>query len=242
MFGYDEGRDSLTDAQDRLSRLIARGEFDKALQFFIENREHIPMRRRRFYFSCIRDGLSGHSFYRHVIRSAIIMLIVTLLIEPLFALRVLDFFAFLSRQFLYYNYFVKLLPRALNMFFIIFLIRQWYTWISLPQKLFDRQIKAVYRIAFVLAIAAASVYVGVQTVPIARDLPMVLGGQYLSRSISEAEHIAMIYGEIIRTTDREDVAATLRRELRDLYGREYDDGDYPVPYYHYEKHMGRDIC
>ena len=231
----------LDDAQESLSWHIARGEFEKALQIYIEHKKEIPASRRRFYFSCIQDGISGYKSHRRVLRTAIAMLIVNLLILPVFSLQLLDIFAFLSGRFFYYNYYSALLPHIINALFVLGLMFQWHIWVALPRKLFERKVESPYRIGFFVLIALVSGYMASQIVPFAKDLPMVQNGEYLIRSINEDEHTAMVYGQIILTTDREDVAAALRQELRDNYGRNYPDDDFPIHFYTSEKRLWREV-
>jgi len=223
-------------AQSTLSQLIAEEKFNEALQFYIENKTYIPAWRRRFYFACINDGLTGHNAYRRVIRTAIIMVAVNLLLEPLFSLRLLDIFSFVSRKFIYYNYYAALLPSILNVFFVAGLLMQWRTWVALPGKLFKRKIKPKFRAAFYGICAVVIAYTAFTAAPFVKDYGAVRGGEYLTYSISEADHIAMVYGELIRTTtDRPDVVASLRKELHDKYGWALDADNYPTPYYHSAK-------
>jgi hypothetical protein len=227
-----EARYALDDAQDMLLWHISHERFDSALQVLIERKGEIPWYRRRFYFSCIQDGLSGHKSYRRVITTAVVMLVVNLLIQPLFSVQLLDAFAFLlPRRFLYYNYCSALLPHVLNAFFALGLIYQWHAWVSLPGRLFERKARLSARVGFFALIALLSLYSAFRIVPLAKDLATVRNGGYLTRSIGEDEINAMAYGNIIRTTaDREDVVAELMQKLREEYGIEHTD-DIPVYYY-----------
>jgi hypothetical protein len=233
-----ETRYTLDDAQDMLLWHISRGNFDSALQIYIERGREIPWFRRRFCFSCIQDGLSGHKSYRRVIKTAVIMLIVNLLIQPLFSVQLLDAFAFLlPRRFLYYNYFSALLPHILNVFFVFDLALQWYIWVALPGRLFERKTRFSSRVGFFALIALLSAYSVFRLVPFATDFPIVQSGGYLTRSISEEEMTAMVYGQILRSApDREDVSAYLHQELREKYGIERPE-DIPVYYYKSEQRL-----
>jgi hypothetical protein len=236
-----ESHGMLDDAQDRLSWLMSRGEFEDAMQFFIENRAQITPLRRRFYLSCILDGLVGHKSYRRIVRTTLIMLAFNFLIQPVFPLKFLDLFAFLSQRFLYYNYFAVLLPNVINALFILGLIFQWHTWVALPCRLFERRVEPAYRIVFFITITLVSAFVAVQFISLAKDLPRVRDGGYLTRTVTEEDVIAMAYGQIIHETDREDVASELRRVLHDEYGWDYYADDYPVYYYKNGKDfLGRD--
>jgi hypothetical protein len=159
------------------------------------------------------------------------MLVINFLIHPLFLLQVLDLFSFLSGYFTYFNYYSAFLPDVLDVFFIAGIIYQWYTWVILPRRIYKKKVEVGYRIGFFLLVTVVLVYVSIQLVPFFEDLPTVASGEYSTYSISEADDMAMIYGQIIlNNPDRGDVADTLRAELRDKYGLEYPDDNFPTPY------------
>ena len=226
---------------DRIPAYMKRGEFDKALQIIIEKKQDISFFQRRFIFACIQDGLSGHKTHRRVIQTAIIMIIVNLLIQPLFMLQALDAFAFLSQDIFYYNYYAAFIPNVINLIFIIGLLLQWHTWVVLPHKLFSEKtkVKRSYTVGFFTIVAVVSAYAVMQLTPLILDLPMVHAGEYRSRIITREEHVAMIYGGIILESEssgeRLDIARELRRVLKEDYGLEYPDDSFPRHYYKREK-------
>jgi hypothetical protein len=224
----------------RLDLHLERGEFSHALQVFIENKEQIPAFRRRLYFAYIQDGLSGHKTYRRLIKTAIAMIVVNMLIQPLFSLQVLDAFAFLANRYFYYNYIAASIPQFLNIGFLISLAYQWYEWVALPGKFFRQKVPPAYLAGYFAIIALVSVYTAAQIIPLAKDLPIVWRGGYYTRTISYEEQVAMVYGELILHSGREDVARTLRQELRDSFGFEYPDDDFPLRFVRLERRLGRD--
>ena len=227
--------------QRTLSRLISDGEFEKALAYFIENREQLPFFRQRFYFACIQDGLENHKTYRRVVHTAILMIVVNLLIQPFFFIRLLDVFSFLSQTFLFYNYASALVVPLLNVFFIISLLVKWHTWVALPVRLFGRTVQPFYRACFFTLIVLASAYSAWQLNPLLQDLPMALEGRYMARHISREEHTVMVLGGIIRTTPRADMREYLRRRLHNEYGWDYDNTDYPAHFFRRERRMRGEV-
>lgn len=163
---------------ERLTDFIANADFKAALAFYIDNHWQIPVLKRRFYFACIQDGLSGYDAHKRVLKTSIVMLAVNLLIHPLFQLELLDLFAFLSGRYIYYNYFTAWVPVVLNLIFTISLIVQWQLWVIWPRNLFHKAIPRWSRIAFVLVILFLSGTVLSRGIPLTRDIPDVMKGEY----------------------------------------------------------------
>jgi len=219
------------DAQEKLADMIANEEFEKALSFYIENRADIPIMRRRFYLSCIQDGLENHKTYRRLLPTAILMLVINILVHPLFYIQLFDVLSFLSHDFLYYHYFSAAVPHVLNVLFVVGLLIQWHLWVRLPAKLFRRRIQMSYRVGFLVLVLLASGYLAWQLAPLARDLPMVLEGQYNTHTITEEDAYLRIWSQAVQSAPQEHQREYLIRKLVEEFGWEYGNTDF-LPHYH----------
>jgi len=224
--------------QERLIKHIAQGEMDLALQLYIENKAQIPRSRRRLYLAYIQKGRSGLKSYKRIMLTVVRLIAINILTQPIFAIQIQDAFSFLADRFFYYNYFAAWIPSILNVYFLMRLAYQWHRWVTLPNKLFKLGNQPASRVGIVAMLTLVAVLVAVQMAPLVTDLPLVLDGGFYMRTISQGEHVAMIYGEVIKNTDREDVARVLRETLRDEYGLEYSDDDFPVHFFKRGKSLG----